>query len=69
MEQLSLFNKNPILSDTKKETCRTCIYRERWQLGGTIIQYCAILTNYRTVNGKKKITCKTKACRHYKFNK
>lgn len=58
-----LFEVEPI---TITETCKTCIHRERWQCGGSTIQYCGICKSNRTYNGKRKIKCKTKACIHYK---
>lgn len=51
------------------ETCLHCKFRERWQCGNTIIQYCGKRTSNRTDNGKLKIKCKTKACNLFEKNK
>jgi hypothetical protein len=52
---------------TKPEhTCRTCEHRERWQCGGTIIQYCGVRKSNRTENGKLKIKVTDAACPQYK---
>lgn len=53
----------------KKEnykTCLTCEHRQRWQCGGSIIQYCGIRKSNRTENGLLKIKCKTPACAGHK---
>src|SRR6478609_10636746 len=43
--------------DPKKpaDTCRSCVHRQRWQCGGSIIQYCAARKSNRTDNGLLKI--------------
>lgn len=61
--EVLLFDIPPKHPDT---FCRTCVHRERWNFGGTIIQYCGIRKSNRTDNGKLKIKCKTPACEHYK---
>lgn len=49
-----------------KDTCRTCIHRQRWQCGGRVIQYCGIRKSNRTENGLLKIKVTTPACFNYK---
>lgn len=49
-----------------KKTCRTCAYRQRWECGSKIIQYCEAIKSRRTENGLKKIKCKDAACSLYK---
>lgn len=46
--------------------CRTCLYRERHQCGGSIIQYCGIRKSNRTENGQLKIKVTMPACESYK---
>lgn len=46
-------------------TCRTCQHRQRWQCGGTIIQYCGARKSNRTENGLLKIKTKDAACPLY----
>ena len=36
-------------------TCRTCTHRQRWQCGGSVIQYCGVSKDRRTFNRLKKI--------------
>lgn len=48
------------------ETCRTCANRERWQCGGSIIQYCGVRKSNRTFNGLLKIKVTMPACEVYK---
>ena len=50
-------------------TCRTCKYRERWQCGGSIIQYCGKQRSNRTDNGLKKIKVTNPACGLYREHK
>jgi hypothetical protein len=69
MEQQTLFDAAPealigVLVNTN--TCLTCAYRERWQMGGSIIQYCGARKSNRTSIGLLKIKCKTPACQLYK---
>lgn len=55
----------PIEKETTeiKETCKDCKHRERWSYrSGATFQYCGKLSSNRTINGKKKIKCKDKAC-------
>lgn len=47
---------------TSQHTCKDCYYRERWQYGSKIIQYCSKIKSNRTSNGQKKIKCKNTAC-------
>lgn len=49
-----------------EKTCLTCIYRERGECGGSIIQYCSRIKSKRTQIGLKKIKCKNPACGYYK---
>ena len=62
MKQDRLFEmpKNP-------NTCRECLYRERWECRSKIIQYCSAIKSNRTENGLKKIKCKNKACELFKL--
>ena len=46
--------------------CRTCKHRERWQCGGTWIQYCGVRKSKRTKNGLLKIKVTLPACALYK---
>ena len=50
-------------------TCRTCAHRERWQMGGSVIQYCGARRSSRTQNGLRKIKVTDKACALYKEDK
>ena len=52
------------LNETK-DTCLTCVHRERHQCGGSVIQYCGVRKSNRTHNGKLKIKCKDKSCLQY----
>ena len=47
------------------KTCRTCRWRQRWQCGGSIIQYCARIPSNRTFNGLLKIKVTNRACDLY----
>lgn len=47
-------------------TCNTCEHRQRWQYGGSVIQYCGVRKSKRTENGLLKIKCKDAACLLYK---
>ena len=49
----------------RKETCRTCKHRQRWEFNTKVFQYCGIRTSKYTNNGLLKIKCKTKACGSY----
>ncbi len=60
----TLFDINP--AKKRKETCNTCIYRQRWECGSKIIQYCGVRKSNRTDNGLLKIKCKNEACSLYK---
>lgn len=55
-------------TDTRSgdKTCKTCIHRQRWQCGGSIIQYCAARPSNRTFNHLLKIKAKNPACYAYK---
>lgn len=50
-------------------TCRTCAHRERWQMGGSVIQYCGARRSSRTQNGLRKIKVTDKACALYNEDK
>jgi len=63
MQELTLFAAEQTKPQT---TCSTCEHRQRWQCGGTIIQYCGVRKSNRTENGLLKIKCKTAACAIYK---
>lgn len=45
--------------------CRTCKHRQRWQCGGSIIQYCGVRKSNRTFNGLLKIKVTNPACAAY----
>lgn len=47
-------------------TCRSCDNRERWQCGGSVIQYCGVRKSNRTENGLLKIKVTDVACPLYK---
>lgn len=69
MEQLGLFEKSEI-EEAPKPTkfCRTCRHRQRWQCGGSIIQYCGVRKCNRTFNGLMKVQAKYPACAAYEEN-
>ena len=46
--------------------CRYCLYRQRWQCGGSIIQYCVKRKSNRTFNGLLKIKVTNPACALFK---
>lgn len=63
MNQQKLFevdNKAPF------DTCRHCEHRQRWQCGGSIIQYCGVRKSKWTNNGLLKIKVTDKACLQFK---
>lgn len=45
--------------------CRTCAHRQRWECGGSIIQYCGVRKSNRTFNGLMKIKVTNPACAAY----
>lgn len=45
--------------------CRTCKHRERWECGGSIIQYCGVRHSNRTFNKLLKIKVTNPACDAY----
>lgn len=53
----------------KKPTCRSCKHRQRWECGGSVIQYCAKIKSNRTFNRLKKIKCTNEACELYEEEK
>ena len=55
-----------IKKDLENKTCRTCEYRERWQCGGRVIQYCGRRKSNRTFNHLLKIKVTTPACGLFK---
>ncbi|MCB9073996.1 MAG: hypothetical protein H6552_00465 [Chitinophagales bacterium] len=61
MSQIELFN----IKHKEYKTCRTCIHRERWRCGGSIIQYCGKRKSNRTFNNLKKIKVTDIACELY----
>jgi hypothetical protein len=61
-----LFEVEAVNPEATTNHCRTCIHRERWQCGGTTIQYCGVRKSNRTDNGKLKIKAKNPACASYK---
>ena len=48
--------------ETNGYTCRQCKHRQRWQCGGSIIQYCGVRRSNRTYNKMLKIKATNKAC-------
>ena len=61
-----LFDDYGFVQPTKPEkTCRTCAKRQRWQCGGSIIQYCGVRKSNRTQNGLLKIKVTNPACELY----
>lgn len=50
-------------------TCRQCANRQRWQRGGSIIQYCGVRKSNRTNNGLLKIKVTDPACLAFVKNK
>jgi hypothetical protein len=48
------------------DTCRHCEHRQRWQCGGSVIQYCGVRKSNRTDNGLLKIKVTDKACPQFK---
>ena len=54
--------------EPKKPTafCRTCAHRQRWQCGGSWIQYCGARKSKRTYNGLLKIKVTNPSCELYK---
>lgn len=61
--QPTLFEAPPVSYNGR--TCKTCEHRQRWQCGGTIIQYCGARKSNRTENGLLKIKAKDAACPLY----
>jgi hypothetical protein len=64
-----LFNIELPDPDKSKKTCRSCEHRQRWQCGGSVIQYCAVRKSKRTDNGLLKIKVTDAACPLYKKEK
>jgi len=64
-KQGTLFNIPETLPEPPTATCRTCAHRQRWQCGGSIIQYCAVRRSNRTFNKKLKIKVTNAACMQY----
>lgn len=46
--------------------CRSCVNRQRWTFGNTVIQYCGVRKSNRTENGLLKIKVTMPACEAYK---
>lgn len=63
--QSKMFDEDIIVNGVKA-TCRSCIHRERWQCGGSIIQYCGMRKSNKTQNGLLKIKVSDPACPIYK---
>ena len=45
--------------------CKNCLFREPWQCGSKVIQYCNFTKSNRTTNGLLKIKTTTPACKFY----
>lgn len=61
-----LFDIPPTEPGNPVNTCRSCDHRERWQCGGSVIQYCGARKSKRTDNGLLKIKVTDPACPLYK---
>lgn len=53
----------------KNKTCRYCKHRQRWECGGSVIQYCDVRKSNRTFNHLLKIKVTNEACSLYKEDK
>ncbi len=62
---MKLFDDAPFTHKNADKTCRSCKFRERWQMGLSTIQYCGINSSNRTENGLLKIKAKDRACPKY----
>ncbi|WP_338761934.1 hypothetical protein WAF17_16580 [Bernardetia sp. ABR2-2B] len=62
---MKLFDDTPFKHKHYDKTCRSCKFRERHQMGLSIIQYCGITPSNRTENGLFKIKAKDRACPKY----
>jgi hypothetical protein len=62
----ALFEMPPIEPSKPTNTCRSCMHRQRWNIGGSIIQYCSARKSNRTTNGLLKIKVTDAACTLYK---
>jgi hypothetical protein len=58
----TLFDLPPTEPGKPANTCRQCKNRERWQCGGSVIQYCGVRKSNRTDNGLLKIKVTDAAC-------
>jgi hypothetical protein len=47
--------------------CGDCKHIQKWQCGGSFFFYCGIIKDRKTLNGLKKVKCKTPSC--YWFEK
>ncbi len=61
-----LFNIQPIEKNKPTKFCRTCIHRQRWECGDSVIQYCSKRKSNRTFNRLLKIKVTNPACELYK---
>lgn len=64
--QTTLFDIEAIIPQKPTVTCRSCAHRQRWQCGGSIIQYCGVRKSNRTFNGLLKTKVTNPACAAYK---
>jgi len=62
----TLFDIPPTQPSKPANTCQSCTHRQRWQCGGSIIQYCGVRKSNRTNNGLLKIKVTDPACPLYK---
>ena len=70
MQEKTLFKDfNPVIPKARKETCRSCKFRERHQKGNSVIQYCGVRSSNRTVNKQLKIKVTNPACEHWELEK
>ncbi|SFG56026.1 hypothetical protein SAMN05216383_12043 [Prevotella sp. KH2C16] len=60
-----LFNVPPQVKPNSTKFCRTCLYRQRWECGNSVIQYCSKRKSNRTFNGLLKIKVTNPACSFY----
>jgi len=48
--------------------CKDCRHIQKWQCGGSFFFYCGITKSNRTLNGLKKVLCKTPACVLFEYD-
>jgi hypothetical protein len=58
----NLFPFNELAPQSSPKRCKECRHIEKYQCGGSFFFYCGITKSRRTLNGLKKVLCKTPAC-------